>query len=391
MRTIATGSKYWPKEVITVETSFPFTSRTGNGFETIFGGNASSSPQGQADDNWNAINRTHLLPVAPANAIGVEPGKRMGTGVFYFGAAGLALNNEEFPVEVGPANTKAGLRRAHWGGSGTTFTEPFTPNANYRRLYDAWNKYGVGWASRYSSYYARTTSGTNGTTAGNFDEGHHHGGAPKDNVAFHDFWGFPLPSMTIWRDVYTGAGPPVQIGTISILPGAELPATVQFDFTDGTPRSFVPVAWNAEDVARMNAGGSGVHSVRGDIESSFQSYTVIVSVTVSGANLVTNPQFVSNVNGWTFSTSGASGFQRNATGGRTNPTGSLEKRNNNANEWMRQTINNVPAGYYEFSMWIMGDTASTVSLVVNGETVNLNRVGTVYGELDGAQDEQHPR
>ena len=375
--TARNASKYWPKEIVVSETSAPYIPKSGNGFETIFPG-TNSTPQSQATDVRNAIAWTSALPSSPAsgaNLINVPPNKPMGTGLFYWELAWLPINQDLIPPEAYPSNTKAALTAAHWSGSN------FTPNAVYARNMDQWNEFGVGWASKYSSYYARTVSGTNGsaTSTSNYDEGHHWGGAPKDNMAVFDFWGYPIPSIDVFNMVYTGGGPPIQRDPITILPGAQPPATVMFSFVDGTSGSLA-VQWDAADVAAMLAGGAGNHQVKGTVVWNGTSYVVVFNITVAAANLVTNPGFTTNTNGWTFSTSGGSGFQRSGSNGRTDP-GTLEKRNNSNNEWIRQTISNVPAGYYEFSMWIMGSNASTVSLVVNGTTLNLEpgNSGTVYG------------
>ena len=377
------GSRFWPKEVITVETSYPFTSASANGFETIFRGTASTTPQCQADDNWYAIYRTHNLPVAPANAIGVEPGTRMGTGVFYFGAAGLAFNTPEHPAVVGPPNGKGALTDANWNQDRNNANAPFTPTPVWESLYDIWNEYGIGWASRYSSYYVRTTTGANGTSNGNFDEGLHHGGAPKDNVAFHDFWGFPLPSMTVWRDVFDGAGPPVQSGSIYVLPGANAPETVNVDFNDGTSGT-IAVTWNEGDVAEMKAGGSGTFRVRGDVVWNDNTYTVIFNITVAGVNLLLNPSFETTGNpaaNWTVSGGSGQALTR-ATGANNARTGNafLQLNGAGANRVLSQTIALVEPGYYTMGIHTQSGITN-VTLAVSGETVNLESAATTVTEL----------
>ncbi|MCL2051638.1 MAG: glycosyl hydrolase 53 family protein [Lachnospiraceae bacterium] len=392
--TARNNARYWPKQVINVETSAPYIARSGNGFETIYAeapgltGGGTPSIQTQASDVRNTVSRTHGLPTAPANTKGghMQSGDRAGIGVFYWEPAWLPLDQHLIPhePEIGWAPGVKGVLEAAWSGN------VFTPSDVYLRLYDKWNETGAGWASRYASYYGRNATGT----GGNWDEGRYHGGAPKDNMAFFDFWGYPLPSLDTWTHVRPASGGnslalAIDIVTnrnLSLMIGNSLPAQVNVRYNDGTSGN-IAVVWNAADTAALNAVGT--YPVRGTMTPAggAQEFTFTVDVAEvtgePGPNLVTNGHFNNNVDGWTFSVSGGNGFQRANNEGR--PDGatvaSLEKRFAGSG-WMRQTINNVAPGYYEFSMWFMGSNAATISLIVNGTTLNLSNTGTVLGPVN---------
>lgn len=130
----------------------------------------------------------------------------------------------------------------------------------YKTNQEKWEKFGSGWASRYSQSYDP-------------DNGKYYGGSVKDDQAFFDFEGNPLASLTTFKDVYTGVtGNKVSLEIVKnseaevLLETADvvsalaqikesLPDTVTGVYNDSSKKQ-LPVTWNDEDIAKIDSFGT---------------------------------------------------------------------------------------------------------------------------------------
>jgi len=198
-------SQKYDIDVFCVELSYPTTIDDGDGFEVYkikYGEKYqyAISPQGQA----NAIRDV-------SQAIANVPGGR-GLGVFLW---------EPTWIPVGPPS-------------------------NWEQNFALWEAHGSGWAASYGASY-------NPQIAGRY------GGTGWDNKSVFDFNGHPLPSITVFKDIYEGREPEGGI-VIDVVEDAEveveyfegltieaimaaLPCTALAIYSDNTHKD-LPVSWD---------------------------------------------------------------------------------------------------------------------------------------------------
>lgn len=248
------------KDVMVAETSWAYTLEDGDGHtNSIISdySNYATSVQGQASE------------VAGVAQAVVDGG---GIGVFYWEPAWIPVNNVS---EL----------------SGDAYTTQVAANKVL------WETYGSGWASSYAGAYSS-------------DAATWFGGSSWDNQAMFDFDGYPLESLLVWKYMqeYTGD---VELTIESVTSPAlsyyagdtlSLPTTVQALYNTGTSVN-VSVTWNATDVAKVDMDTAGVYTVHGTIEGS--DLVVVCTVTVLGANLLSNPSFESGNTGYILSSTWA--------------------------------------------------------------------------------------
>lgn len=263
------------KKVMVAEVSYAWTNADGDGYPNVVNESAGDQTfpypldvEGQA----TAVRNT----IAAVAAVGDA-----GIGTFYWEPAWVPVNvydkNAEDAVEVLNKNIAA------------------------------WKQYGSGWGSIYAKECdPEITDDNNGGT--------------WDNQAFFDFEGNVLPSVNVYKWVYTGAEGPTKVSTIESVSyemqyGTEpaLPETVNVSLNDGTMLS-APVEWNAEQVEALKSAEFGDYTVNGligafsyetrgeTVQVEAGTWETTCAVKVTGHNYVTNGSFEDNDgdgSGWT--------------------------------------------------------------------------------------------
>lgn len=239
------------KKVYVAETAYCYTPEDGDG--------ASNSVEGTDDlaEGYSASVQGQVNEVRDVCAAAVAAGAE---GVFYW---------EGTWIPVGPADADNSA---------------------------IWEKYGSGWASSYAGTYDPK------------DAGQYYGGSSWDNQAMFDFTGHPLASLNVFKYLKYGATAPLAIDTVpevtvscNIGAEPELPDTVNVIYNDRSVKE-VPVTWNAEDVAAIDAENGGDFTVNGVMED---GTSVTATVVVERVNYVQNPSFEdADTSMWTVNYSG---------------------------------------------------------------------------------------
>ncbi len=272
-------------------------------------------------------------------------------------------------------------------GIGTFYWEPaWVPVGNYAGADDSkkaevlasnidkWQKFGSGWASKWS-----------GPAGGGYDPGVSEDesthGSQWDNQAMFDFNGKALPSINVYKWVYTGTDGPVRISTVDTAAYTmnykdtpQLPAAVNVNLNDGNVVENVAVTWNADEVAALKTAAFGEYTINGSLaqftyNSKGETITVpagqqktTCAVTVTGTNVLPNGSFEEGETGWT------------VTGGATLKTdgsgGNGKHGNNYYDAWnasaldfsIEQTITKpLTSGKYTLFGYYQGTNVSEVS------------------------------
>lgn len=189
-------------------------------------------------------------------------------------------------------------------GIGTFYWEPAWIPVDEKQ----WKLNGSGWGTIYANDYDPEIAD---------DE---KGGGTWDNQAFFDFNGKVLPSVNVYKWVYTGAEGPKKVSTVDSVSyemkykaQPKLPSTAKVQFNDGTSMD-VKVKWDADAVNALKKADFGKYTVQGSLEKfSYETrgenvvvaagkWTTTCEVTVTGTNYVTNGGFEDNDgsgSGWT--------------------------------------------------------------------------------------------
>lgn len=263
------------KKVMVAEISYAWTFEDGDGYANVVSEgktdlvfNYSIDAEGQATAVRDAI--------AAISAIGEK-----GLGTFYWEPAWI-------PVNVYDANA-------------ANANEILAANEK------AWKLYGSGWGTLFAADYdPEIVDDRNGGT--------------WDNQAFFDFEGNVLPSINVYKWVYTGANGPTKVSTVDSVSykmdyqqTPELPATVNVNLNDGRVIT-AGVTWNADEVAALKTADFGEYTVSGSVNAfSYETkgetvnvaagtWATTCAVTVTGTNYVFNGSFEENDgdgSGWT--------------------------------------------------------------------------------------------
>lgn len=257
----------YQKKVMVAETSWARTMEDGDGQPNVVrkGQNDDTSqyaatPQGQANEVRDVIEAV------------AKVGEK-GIGVMYWEPAWLPVNvykaDAEDAAEILAANKQA------------------------------WETYGSGWASSHSIAYDPNVKADN------------YGGSEWDNQAMFDFEGNPLPSLNVYKYVFTGAVNPKRLDAIEN-PSVEvefgddiaaaLPATVNGSYNDGDTVENLPVAWSQEDVRKVN--GFGAFRIDGIVtyqtqEGTTETIHAACTVNVLPKNLLQQGDFEGGRDKWT--------------------------------------------------------------------------------------------
>lgn len=189
-------------------------------------------------------------------------------------------------------------------GIGTFYWEPAWIPVDEKQ----WKLNGSGWGTVYAKDYDPEIA---------TDE---KGGGTWDNQAFFDFDGKVLPSVNVYKWVYTGAEGPKKVSTVDSVSyemnykaEPKLPEMAKVQFNDGTSMD-VKVKWNTDEVNALKKADFGKYTIQGSLEKfSYETrgenvvvaagtWTTTCEVTVTGTNYVTNGSFEDNDgsgSGWT--------------------------------------------------------------------------------------------
>ncbi len=168
----------------------------------------------------------------------------------------------------------------------------------------AWDEFGSGWASSYSIPYDPNVTEKN------------YGGSEWDNQAMFDFEGNPLPSLNVYKYVFTGAVNPKRLDAVEnpcveVELGddiaAALPATVNGSYNDGDTAENLPVTWNQEEIKRISSFGTfrinGIVTYQTQ-EGTTETINAVCTVNVLPKNLLQQGDFESGRDKWTIEGTG---------------------------------------------------------------------------------------
>ncbi len=262
------------KKVMVAEVSYAWTNEDGDGYPNVVyaGAGDQTFPYPMDVEGQATAVRDTIAAVAAVGDAGI--------GTFYWEPAWIPINNIQ-----SAENAEVAL------------------NQNMA----AWRQYGSGWGSVYAQECdPEIVDDNNGST--------------WDNQAFFDFDGNVLPSLNVYKWVYTGAKGPTRVSNVDSAVyemdyGTEpaLPETVNVNLNDGTTVT-APVVWNAEQTEALKTADFGDYVVDGSVgafsyvtgDETVQvdagTWTTTCSVTVTGYNCVVNGSFEDNDgdgSGWT--------------------------------------------------------------------------------------------
>lgn len=262
------------KKVMVAEVSYAWTNEDGDGYPNVVyaGAGDQTFPYPMDVEGQATAVRDTIAAVAAVGDAGI--------GTFYWEPAWIPVNNIQ-----SAENAEEAL------------------NQNMA----AWRQYGSGWGSVYAQECdPEIVDDNNGST--------------WDNQAFFDFDGNVLPSLNVYKWVYTGAKGPTRVSNVDSAVyemdyGTEpaLPETVNVNLNDGTTVT-APVVWNAEQTEALKTADFGDYVVDGSVgafsyvagDETVQveagTWTTTCSVKVTGYNCVVNGSFEDNDgdgSGWT--------------------------------------------------------------------------------------------
>ncbi len=275
--------------------------------------------------------------------------------------------------------TSAGIGVVYWEGTWIS-----VGTSSWEENHDIWETYGSGWATSFAGSYDPA------------DAGKYYGGCAVDNQAFFDAQGMPLESLKVFGLMREGNEIAAQADAIEdvtlicdLNAPLELPETVNAVMTDNTRRA-VPVTWNftADDDARMHAGGVARYTVTGEA-GGLEAHCWVSMVEY---NYLTDYSFEEGGAAWTVTDLGHADelyvedkLTDSLTGSKhmhfwSAARGSVEFT-------VEQTVTDLPAGKYRFTVSIMGGDAGNSEIYayvkVNGETVGTQPMKiTSYGNWD---------
>ena len=334
------------KKVMVAEVSYAWTYADGDGYENMVYEGASDQTfdypvdvEGQA----TAIRDT----IAAVAAIGEK-----GIGTFYWESAWVPVNVYDAEAENAEETLEKNIA--------------------------AWRKYGSGWASIYGAETdPEIKDDLNGGT--------------WDNQAYFDFEGNVLPSINVYKWVYTGANGPLRVSTVNdctyemgYKETPVLPQTAEVNLNDGTIIN-APVTWDVAQVEALKTANFGEYVINGTVgdfsyttqgEEVFVAagtWTTTCTVKITGESYVVNGSFEDN-NG-----DGANWTLTNYHDGEDGNGVFIEKNSANAKYgayyytgWaginqpidfsLEQTISKaMPAGYYTLAAYYQGTSVGEVT------------------------------
>lgn len=316
-------SDTYDKKVMVAETSYAYTAEDGDGHE-----NTAPKSTGQTLDYPITVQgQTHAVrDVAAAVA---EIGDA-GLGVFYWEPAWI----------------------------------PVAPDKKLKKSKMIWEKYGSGWATSFAAEYDPE------------DAGEWYGGSAVDNQALFDFNGRPLPSLTVFKYLETGAVAPLKVDdvkhpSISVIAGEAivLPELVTVIYNDSSEGS-VPVTWNEEALQQAISNGAGSYLIDGELEGGL---SVTANLQINPENFVKNSGFEnSDRSVWNITYRNATAphtiYQNKASDAKSGNY-SLHFYSADAIDFQaEQTITGLEPGYYKLSAFVQGGDAENSEMYIYAET-----------------------
>lgn len=280
------------------------------------------------------------------------------------------------------AKAKNGMGVCYWEGTWIS-----VGGENWEENSALWERDGSGWASSYATEYDPN------------DAGKYYGGCAVDNQAFFDKDGKPLESLKVFALVKNGNEIAVKADalediTLLCVLGKEikLPANVNAVMNDNS-KSAVAVTWDAIDENAMQTGGVKKYTVKGTADG----MTVTCIVSMIDANYLTNYSFEDDDTGWTVTPNKkckelyVEDKQTDSLTGTKHYhfwAGSKDV----VDFTLEQTVSNMPAGSYKYSISIMGGDGGDMEIYayvkINGEIVKTEALTmTVYNEWHTAKIE----
>lgn len=249
----------------------------------------------------------------------MEDGDSYGNVVY----SGAGDQNYDYTIDVEGQATAirdaiAAISAIGENGLGTFYWEPaWIPVNNYADAADkdgtatknelAWKLNGSGWGTVYSKDYDPEIAENE------------RGGGTWDNQAFFDFNGKVLPSLNVYKWVYTGAVGSTKVKRVaktSVVMNyketPQLPETVTVTLNDDSTME-APVTWKQEEVDALKTATYGDYQVSGSVDAftytdKLSGKTVLVpagtwttscNVTIEGKSYITNGDFETrNAQGW---------------------------------------------------------------------------------------------
>ena len=259
-----------------------------------------------------------------------------------------------------------------------------------------WEEYGSGWASSYSAKYDPN------------DAGVYYGGCSWDNQAFFDSTGHMLPSLNVFKYVNFGAvGEKLEVLAVndfevSLQIGTELslPQTVPVIYNDSSVSEELPVAWNEEDLAKVNMDEATTYEVGGTVTLPEGEYPLTVTVKVCNVNYVVNPSFEDGDRTmWTVDCAGSQTDYQNKAADAYDGDYSLHFWDSAPVDFVaHQEITGLSAGLYSADAFMQGGDAGTVGsdqiiylyVTVKKDGTELAKYQSELVNLSGWQKWQNP-
>lgn len=286
------------------------------------------------------------------------------------------------------ANTKNGIGVCYWEG-----TWIGVGGETYEDNSALWERDGSGWASSYAAEYDPD------------DAGQYYGGCAVDNQAFFDKDGKVLESLKVFALARKGNEIAVKVDaledvTVLCVLGKKLtlPNKVNAVMNNDSKQE-VNVTWESYDENAMQAGGVKKYSIKGTADG----MSVTCTVSMIEANYLTNYSFEEDENeatdpkGWIVSTNKTPSQMYVEDKQTDSLTGTKHYHfwagSGNAIDFtLEQTVANMPAGKYKYSISIMGGDGGYMEIYayvkINGEIVYREALTmTVYNEWHTANVE----
>ena len=275
--------------------------------------------------------------------------------------------------------TTGGIGVFYWEGAWITVGQN-----SWEENHEKWEKYGSGWASSYAKVYDPK------------DAGQYFGGSAVDNQAMFDPSGKPLESLKVFELAKTGNVVELKADAVEdtllmvdLNSDVELPAKVNAVMTDGSKQQ-IDVKWDvtSEQQARMNEKKEATFDVYGTA-GGMKAHAQINKVKY---NYIKNYSFEDGAEGWTITDLAKAQqlYVEDKVTDSLTGTKHLHFWSASANSvefTAEQSIENIPAGDYRYSISIMGGDAGTTDIYayvkINGEVAYKAPMKiTSYGEWD---------
>lgn len=277
--------------------------------------------------------------------------------------------------------TTNGIGIVYWEGAWISVGQN-----SWEENYEKWEKYGSGWASSWARAYDPN------------DAGKYFGGCAVDNQAMFDKAGHPLLSLKVFRLMRTGNETEAKADALEtarvicdVNGEITLPSTVNAVMTDDTKQE-VPVSWQIsdEELASLKAQGVGNYPISGLADG--MEATCILSL--QAFNFLRDGDFEEGSDAWTVTDLKHADelYVEDKSVDSLSGTKHLHfwsSARDSVEFTAEQTVTNLPAGAYSYSISIMGGDCAQTEIyayaLVDGQEVGRAPMQiTVYNSWDTA-------